>query len=102
MRMNLAWPRITDEAVGLLQRMLRFDTTNPPGNELLLAEFLAGVLKADGLESRIVQPTTNRAVLHARLRGTGAARPVLLTAHMDVVGVERSRWSTDPFGGEIR
>ena len=96
------WAEVAGEAVGLLQRMLRFDTTNPPGNELPLAEYLAEVLRADGIESRIVQPTSNRAVLHARLEGSGAARAVLLTAHMDVVGVERDRWSADPFGGEFR
>ena len=92
---------VADEALRHLRRLIQFDTTNPPGNELPLAKYLAQVLAADGIESELVEPTKNRAVLCARLRGSGAARPVMLTAHMDVVGVERDRWTTDPFGGEL-
>jgi acetylornithine deacetylase/succinyl-diaminopimelate desuccinylase-like protein len=99
---GLTWRAVAVEAVDRLRRMIRFDTTNPPGNELPLARYLVEVLRADGIDSRLVQPTTNRGVVCARLSGTGAHRPILLTAHMDVVGVEREQWSVDPFGGEVR
>lgn len=99
---DLRWGDVADEAVDRLRRMIRFDTTNPPGNELPLASYLVEVLRADRIDSRLVQPTANRAVVCARLSGTGARRPILLTAHMDVVGVEREKWSVDPFGGEVR
>ena len=96
------WAGVADEAVRHLRRMIQFDTTNPPGNELPLARYIQEVLRADGIESTLVEPTANRAVLCARIKGNGSARPILLTAHMDVVGVERERWTTDPFGGEVR
>lgn len=92
----------SDEGVRHLRRLLQFNTTNPPGNERAAAEYLAAVLAAEGIPSDLVEPASGRAVLHARIRGNGKARPILLTAHMDVVDVDRSRWSTDPFGAEIR
>ena len=96
------WDAVADEAVRHLRRMIQFDTTNPPGNELPLARYIEDVLRADGIESTLVEPTPNRAVVCGRLKGNGTDRPILLTAHMDVVGVERDRWTTDPFGGEVR
>src|SRR4051812_45512393 len=96
------WTAAVAETVTQLRRMIQFDTTNPPGNELALARYIEGVLKHAGIESRLIEPVSGRAVLWARLPGDGSARPVLLTAHMDVVGVEADKWQSDPFGGEIR
>jgi acetylornithine deacetylase/succinyl-diaminopimelate desuccinylase-like protein len=88
--------------VSRLQAVIRFDTTNPPGNELPLARYLETALREEDIETTIFEPEQNRAVLIGRIRGNGAKRPVILLAHMDVVGVERKRWSVDPFAGEIR
>ena len=90
------------ETVALLQALIRFDTTNPPGNELSLAEYLVKVLGENGIGSRLLVPAPNRAAVIARLEGNGRQRPVMLLAHMDVVGVERENWSCDPFGGVER
>jgi acetylornithine deacetylase/succinyl-diaminopimelate desuccinylase-like protein len=90
------------ETVAILQRLIRFDTTNPPGNELPLAQHIHGLFTAEGIESRLLIPAENRAAVVARIRGNGGARPVILLAHMDVVGVEADKWSCDPFGGVIR
>jgi acetylornithine deacetylase/succinyl-diaminopimelate desuccinylase-like protein len=90
------------ETVSRLQTMIRFDTTNPPGNELPLALYLESVLREEGIETTLFQPAENRAVLVGRIRGDGTKRPVILLSHMDVVGVERERWSVDPFAGEVR
>ncbi|MDP9201379.1 MAG: M20/M25/M40 family metallo-hydrolase [Gemmatimonadota bacterium] len=90
------------ETVSRLQAIIRFDTTNPPGNELPLARYLETALREEGIETTIFEPEKNRAVLVGRIRGNGTKRPVILLAHMDVVGVERERWSVDPFAGEIR
>ena len=76
------------EALRYLQRAIQFDTVNPPGNEAPLAAWLDTVLSAEGIETRVVEPVAGRAALVARIRGTGAKRPILLTAHIDVVGVE--------------
>jgi acetylornithine deacetylase/succinyl-diaminopimelate desuccinylase-like protein len=96
------WESARAETVSRLQAIIRFDTTNPPGNELPLALYLESVLREEGIETTLLKPEENRAVLVGRLRGNGSKRPVILLAHMDVVGVERTRWSVDPFAGEIK
>ena len=96
------WQSASAETVSRLQAIIRFDTTNPPGNELPLARYLDDALRGEGIETTIFEPVTNRAVLVGRIRGNGTKRPVILLAHMDVVGVERQRWSVDPFAGEIK
>jgi acetylornithine deacetylase/succinyl-diaminopimelate desuccinylase-like protein len=96
------WDVIETETVARLQAIIQFNTTNPPGNELPLARYLEEALKSEGIETVLLEPTQNRAQIYARIRGSGAKRPVILLAHMDVVGVERENWSCDPFAGEIR
>ena len=100
--MSPDWSTIESETVARLQDLIRFDTTNPPGNELPLARYLESALQTEGIETALLEPTANRAVLIGRIRGTGTARPVILLAHMDVVGVERASWSSDPFEASIR
>lgn len=98
----VAWDAVQEEVVGHLQRLIQLDTTNPPGNELPLARYLEAALLAEGIETSVFEPFANRAAVVARIPGTGSQRPVMLLAHMDVVGVERERWSVDPFGGVVR
>lgn len=87
----------------LLQEVIAIDTSNPPGNEGLLAEFLATKLRPLGFEVDIIPtPEAGKAHLIARLRGNGSKKPVLLAAHGDVVGVEREKWSFDPFAGTVK
>ena len=95
------WASVDAETVSRLQTIIRFDTRNPPGNELPLALYLESVLKSEGIQTALYEPEANRAQLVGRIRGTGAARPVMLLAHMDVVGVERASWTHDPFEGEL-
>jgi acetylornithine deacetylase/succinyl-diaminopimelate desuccinylase-like protein len=96
------WQSADAETVSRLQAIIRFDTTNPPGNELPLALYLEAALRDEGIDTTRFEPAQNRAVLVGRIRGNGRKRPVILLAHMDVVGVERARWSVDPFAGEVR
>jgi acetylornithine deacetylase/succinyl-diaminopimelate desuccinylase-like protein len=95
------WEKVEAETISRLQSIIRFDTTNPPGNELPLARYLESALLDEGIETTVLQPTKNRAQVIGRIQGSGARRPVTLLAHMDVVGVERASWTHDPFGGEI-
>src|SRR6266576_3222728 len=95
------WERVKAETVSKLQAIIRFDTTNPPGNELPLARYLENALTAEGIEATVLEMDKNRAQVIGRIRGSGAARPVILLAHMDVVGVERASWTHDPFAGEV-
>lgn len=97
-----SWTRAIDEARTLLQRAIRVNTVNPPGNEMALARLIDGVLGEAGIDRRLLEPIAGRAAVVARLTGAGGAAPILLLSHMDVVGVDATRWSVDPFGGEIR
>jgi acetylornithine deacetylase/succinyl-diaminopimelate desuccinylase-like protein len=91
-----------NDVVSRLQHLIQLDSTNPPGNELLVARYLDGVLRGAGIDTTVLETAPGRGALIARLRGSGAAAPLLLTAHMDVVGVEAASWTSEPFGGEIR
>jgi acetylornithine deacetylase/succinyl-diaminopimelate desuccinylase-like protein len=84
----------------LLQRLIRFDTTNPPGNERECVEWIAGVVRDAGLESRILANDPERPNLIARLPGAGSTPPLLLQGHVDVVPA-KGDWSKPPFGGEV-
>ncbi|MBV9072317.1 MAG: M20/M25/M40 family metallo-hydrolase, partial [Acidobacteria bacterium] len=87
----------------LLSELIRIDTSNPPGNENKIAEFLASRLRPLGFEIQIVPtPAPGKSHFIARLKGDGTKRPVLIAAHADVVGVEREKWTVDPFAGMIR
>jgi acetylornithine deacetylase/succinyl-diaminopimelate desuccinylase-like protein len=91
------------EVAKLLAEIIRIDTSNPPGNEGRLAELLKTKFAPLGFEIDIVPgPDAGRSSFIARLRGDGSKRPVLIAAHEDVVGVEREKWSVDPFAGIIR
>ena len=98
---SIHWPAVTAEVVHHLQALLRLDTTNPPGNELLAAEYLAGVLRAEGLEPQVLTSAPGRGNLVVRLQGTGAKPPLLLYSHTDVVPAEPEHWTHPPFAGEI-
>jgi acetylornithine deacetylase/succinyl-diaminopimelate desuccinylase-like protein len=99
---SIDWTAVSRETVEHLQRMIRINTVNPPGNELAVAQYLAGVFEAHAIETQLFEPAPGRAALVARLRGNGTHRPVILMGHMDVVGVEREHWSVDPFTAEIK
>jgi acetylornithine deacetylase/succinyl-diaminopimelate desuccinylase-like protein len=87
----------------LLQQLIRINTSNPPGNEIQLDEFLAAKLKPLGFETEIIPtPEAGKAHFIARLKGDGSRKAILLAAHADVVGVERSEWSMDPFAGIVK
>src|SRR5881396_3328516 len=96
------WKALGDEATALLSQYLRINTTNPPGNEIAAARWLADVLRRDGIEARIFEPAPGKANLYARLAGDGSARPLILLNHMDVVLASREYWTVDPFGGLIK
>ncbi len=89
------------EATKMLQELVRIDTSNPPGNESKAAEYVKGVLAKEGIDSIIVESAPGRGSLIARLKGNGSKQPLLLLGHLDVVGVERSKWTVDPFAAEI-
>ena len=91
---------IAKEAHSWLADLVKINTTNPPGNEQLAAMYIAGVLEKEGIKAEILDLTPGRSALVARLKSTAMVDPskaLLLVAHMDVVGVEKPKWTVDPF-----
>ena len=87
-------------AIELAARLLRFDTTNPPGGEEDCARYLAGLLEAGGFAVAEHQFAPGRASLVAHLPGKGG--PALcITGHLDTVPLGSQPWSMDPLAGEI-
>ncbi|REK76185.1 M20/M25/M40 family metallo-hydrolase [Paenibacillus paeoniae] len=87
--------------VEILQKLIRYNTTNPPGEEAACIMYIRQLLEGAGIETRIEALDPGRPNLLARLKGSGEAPPLLLYGHVDVVGVDKQVWSRDPFGGEI-
>src|SRR5213083_56942 len=96
------WKALGDEAGALLSRYIGINTTNPPGNEIVAARWLAAVLQRDGIEARIFEPAPGKANLYARLAGDGSARPLILLNHMDVVLASPEYWTVEPFSGLLK
>ena len=94
------WDQVSAEVTALLQDLIRIDTTNPPGNEILAAQLIAERLEAEGLEPRISESAPGRGNVTTRLKG-GANDPLLLLGHTDVVAVEPERWTHPPFSGAL-
>ncbi len=99
--MSIDWNSIQQETITHLQNLLRINTTNPPGNEIAAVTYLAEILKKEGIPFQIFEPSPGRANLVARLKGSGEKKPLLLTAHLDVVPAEAAQWSHSPFSGDL-
>jgi acetylornithine deacetylase/succinyl-diaminopimelate desuccinylase-like protein len=93
---------LQQEVVDLLRRLIRVDTTNPPGNETAAAELLRDYLEANGVECELYARVPERASVVARLRGRGDGPSLLLLSHTDVVLANEPDWEVPPFGGELR
>jgi len=85
----------------LLQKLIQFDTTNPPGNERECVLYINGLLQDAGIETTILAKEENRLNLIARIKGNGSAPPLLMQGHVDVVTTAGQQWEHDPFGGEL-
>jgi acetylornithine deacetylase/succinyl-diaminopimelate desuccinylase-like protein len=90
-----------EEATKILADYLKIDTTVPPGNEKKGAQYLADILKKNGIESEIWDTDPGRACIYARLKGNGKKKAVVLLNHIDVVPADPKDWKHPPFCGEI-
>jgi len=95
--MSMTTPPIYLRPAELLQNLIRFNTTNPPGNERLCIEYINSLLKDAGNETTLVAKTPERPNVIARLKGEGNAPPLLLYGHVDVVTTEGQQWTHPPF-----
>lgn len=93
----VAWDAVNDETMRHFQALLRFDTSDPPGREQPAVDYLKQVLEAEGIPVEIVGNTEGRPNLIARLKGSGAKRPLLIMGHTDTVNVDPEKWTHPPF-----
>jgi acetylornithine deacetylase/succinyl-diaminopimelate desuccinylase-like protein len=93
---------LRDEAVRLLQELIRLNTVNPPGNETLAAELLRDYLEPFGVECELYALDPARANLVARIRGRGEGPNLMLLSHTDTVLADPTEWQVDPWSGELR
>jgi acetylornithine deacetylase/succinyl-diaminopimelate desuccinylase-like protein len=91
--------RLGAEAAEILSGYLKIDTSNPPGNEIRGAEYLAGILQREGIDFEIIESEPGRANLYARLKGRPGRGALLLLHHIDVAPAEADSWSVPPFSG---
>jgi len=97
-----SWDNFERETIDHLRALVRLDTTNPPGNERLAADYLGAALGREAIESVTIEPQPARTNLVARVAGHDRSRPsLMLSSHTDVVPVEASRWTREPFGAEV-
>jgi len=94
-------PQTDYNPVEILQRLIQFDTTNPPGNEGECIAFINELLTQAGIETKLLARSPSRPNLIARLPGRGNAAPLLLYGHVDVVPTENQRWQHPPFSGAL-
>jgi acetylornithine deacetylase/succinyl-diaminopimelate desuccinylase-like protein len=87
--------------VELLQRLIQFDTTNPPGHTSECISYVAELLTEAGIGTKILAKSPESPNLVARLSGQGNAPPLLLYGHVDVVTTENQQWSHPPFEGKV-
>jgi acetylornithine deacetylase/succinyl-diaminopimelate desuccinylase-like protein len=86
----------------LLQRLIRFDTVNPPGQEQEAQEHLKGVLENAGFECELLASVPGRPNLVARLKGSSDGPRLAYLSHVDTVLADPDDWSVDPWSGELR
>src|SRR5690349_17337311 len=92
--------QLTAEAQTWLTDLIRINTTNPPGNELEAAKYIQTVLQKDNIPAEVLEMRPGRGIVVARLQAgplPDSSKALLLLAHLDVVGVDRAKWSVDPF-----
>jgi acetylornithine deacetylase/succinyl-diaminopimelate desuccinylase-like protein len=93
--------RMDQHPTAILQQLIRFDTTNPPGHEAACIGYIRALLSAAGIESLLLERTPGRPNLIARLPGRGTAPPLLLYGHVDVVTTVDQEWQHPPFAGDL-
>jgi acetylornithine deacetylase/succinyl-diaminopimelate desuccinylase-like protein len=91
------WPKVEEETMRHYQAVLRLDTSNPPGNEHLVVDYLKQLFDKEAIPAQIFALDPNRSNIVARLKGNGTKRPLLIMGHTDVVTVDASKWKFPPF-----
>lgn len=97
------WTATREDAAATLSRYVQFDTTNPPGNEIEAARWLADQLKQREITNDVTvyEPAPGRGLVVGCIAGSEPLKPLVLNHHIDVVPADPARWCHAPFGGEV-
>jgi len=95
---TIDWKAQEAEILRHYSALVQIDSSNPPGNETAVVNYIKKIFDAESIPSQIFALEPARANLVARIKGNGSKRPILIMAHTDVVGVQRDKWPVDPFG----
>ena len=96
------WDKAKAEILLHFQSIVRLNTSNPPGNETAVVNYLKSVLDREGIRYQVFALEPGRANLVARLKGNGSKKPILILGHTDTVGVQPEKWPVDPFGAVLK
>src|SRR4051812_29950477 len=91
------WSKVNNEAMRHFQALVQIDSTDPPGNETKVVEYVKKVLESEGIPATIAAKDPARANLIARLKGNGSKKPLLIMGHSDTVRVDAAKWTFPPF-----
>jgi acetylornithine deacetylase/succinyl-diaminopimelate desuccinylase-like protein len=94
--------RLEQRATELLQRLIRFKTVNPPGDEEAAQAYLRELLEGAGFECQLLSAVPGRPNLVARMRAPSDGPRLCLLGHVDTVLADPPEWSVDPWSGELR
>ncbi len=95
------WKTADAETLRYFTDLIKQNTSNPPGNETVEAKYLQAILEKEGIPTKLVGTNPQRLSLIATLKGNGSKKPIIVMGHTDVVGVQRDRWTQDPFGAAL-
>ena len=95
-------PDLEQRTTGLLQKLIQFNTVNPPGDEQAAQEFLKETLEAAGFECELLAAVEGRPNLVGRLKARSDGPRLALLGHVDTVLADPDDWSVDPWSGEVR
>ncbi len=93
---------IQEEVTDFLSGLIRINTTNPPGNEIEAAKYVAKALEQDGFKCELLESSLGRGSVVTRLKGDSRKPSLLLLSHLDVVAANPKEWTVDPFGGLVK
>src|SRR5690349_18360442 len=94
------WTQVEAETLKHFQAIVKMDTTDPPGGEKPVVDYLRQVLEAEGIATQTFAKEAHRPNLVARLKGSGKQKPLLLMGHTDTVNVDPKKWSHPPFSAD--
>jgi succinyl-diaminopimelate desuccinylase len=91
-----------EDTISIAQKLIAFDTRNPPGNERAIAEFIGSLLTNHGFDVNYHQFTETRWGVIADYNSSSSKPALVLSGHLDTVPLGKTKWQVDPFSGVIK